>query len=145
MKIRRIRNNDKGTLQLEFAIIAPVLLFFAFSAIELMFATYKVMSLQYLANFGLRQLIIAPLDEEISEQEHSNSVQNNILQHASQLGISLQPENVSVCPASIPDCEITSATRWNELMIVKIAVPFNFFKLNIATIKGISVGRTEPK
>lgn len=139
-KKRRLQlaNPEKGGVMLEFAIISPVFIGSILMALELMFISYSVLVLEFVAASAARYASVNLTSND------SQELNTNVKNMAGNFGVSLTDTNIKICPATNPDCTLNNVPDAEKFVSIKITKSFNIFGSQAFSIDGLAIARREP-
>jgi len=124
--------------------VSLVVFFIVVLGAELLRLSYTALTVQYAATRVMRSAIVGPPVGAGVGYNHAAAIEGRIIELSSNLGVSIGPEHVRICPDSDPQCEIDNTGESNQIIIIQIARPMRILIYEVYTIEGLVVGRNEP-
>lgn len=142
--------DSRGATLVEFAIISAFLFFFLVIAAEFLFMCYTAVTMQFIATQAMRQSVVGPPPGPTPAATYAQVVENRIILSGQALYVSLEPQNIYICPLNATNidlkCAVDDTGKSGGLVTIYIqkrfAIPF--FNFIGYTLDALAVGRNEP-
>lgn len=142
--MQEIHLQEKGATSVEFALIISFLLFFIFIGIDLLYLSYKALSLQYAASSVLRETVVGKPESSPAGYDHAHEMKVKIKEKAEAFGLKLENRQIRICPLSDPGCTSNNTSVAEDLILISIDYETTMLFMSDYTINAVAVGKNEP-